>query len=68
VSDGRGRLLPVDWPGAWLKQLPPILPEAPGRFALVGLARLGGRGLTLRCLSVVGDLNWAAGPLYPTAG
>jgi hypothetical protein len=38
-----------------------VIGQAPGTFALFGLARAGGEGLVLRCLSVVVS---AASPVW----
>jgi hypothetical protein len=63
--DAAGRVLPLDWPPAWSKQVLPILPDQAGGFALVGLAGLGEDGPYLRCVAIVGELRWANGPTFP---
>jgi hypothetical protein len=63
--DQHGRALPLDWPAAWSKHALGILPDEAGRYALVGLAGLGDHGPELRCLAIVGELQWANGPTYP---
>jgi hypothetical protein len=65
AADRYGRTLPLDWPAAWSKHALGILPEATGRYALVGLAGLGDGGPELRCVAIVGELRWANGPTYP---
>jgi hypothetical protein len=64
ARDGEGRTLAVDVPAGWVSELPRLLPD-PGRYFLVGHLYLGHDGPTLRCLSVVGELRWGRGPIYP---
>ena len=62
--DREGCFLALDWPDRWLDEVPRLLPET-GGYALFGLLALADRGLQLRCLSLVGALHWARGPIYP---
>lgn len=67
--DGAGRFLAVSIPSTGVADLATI-GQAPGTFALFGLAGLGDNGLTFRCLSVLTSSACTAwtgsrGPLVP---
>jgi hypothetical protein len=58
--DAAGRFVSVTALGSMADELA-VIGQAPGTFALFGLARAGGEGLVLRCLSVVVS---AASPVW----
>jgi hypothetical protein len=61
AADAAGRFVSVTALGSVADELA-VLGQAPGTFALFGLARAGADGLTFRCLSVVVS---AASPAWP---
>lgn len=62
--DSQHRFLPLELPEAWQRDLPHILPE-PGHYGLFGTVRLADGGPVLRCHSIVGELDWERGPVFP---
>lgn len=68
ATDSAGHALAVGWPPSWTRQVQGVLPQTPGRYALAGLVGLAADGLELQCLSVVGDLRWQHGPVFPDFG
>ncbi len=65
AADSAGRALAIRWPASWTRQVAGVLPEAPERLALAGLLGLGADGPELDCLSLIGDLRWQHGPVFP---
>lgn len=63
--DERGQVLPILFPDAWSKPTVRTLTTSTGEFAFLGVIEPTKRGMQLRCLSIVGDLGWAVGPVYP---
>lgn len=65
--DAASQYVELAIPEKWRKELPAILPDAgAGRYAFFGLLEQAGRGLRLRCLSVISDqMQWGRGPVYP---
>jgi hypothetical protein len=67
--DRAGRFLPLVMTGKLGNEVRPILPE-PGRYALfgrLGLSKDPG-GVAFTVLSVVGELLWGNGPVFPNVG
>jgi hypothetical protein len=63
--DAAERFLPLDWPAAWTKDLPPLLPPD-GAYGLFGLLTLDATGPCLHPLTVISPtLRWGRGPIYP---
>jgi hypothetical protein len=65
ATDSAGRALAIRWPASWTRQVAGVLPDAPERLALTGLLGLGADGPELDCLSLIGDLRWQHGPVFP---
>ncbi len=68
ATDSAGHAVAVAWPPSWTRQVQGVLPPAPGRYALAGLVGLAADGPELQCLSLVGDLRWQHGPVFPDLG